>query len=236
MHLRYWLLYTLLCGVLLGTSPASLAGTIGFPAPRQKPLHLRFELVGDSFKADITGDADGEANSGRGLVTVALGLTDWSEIYGRAGVGEFNIDEALFNGNFGFAYGGGVRVRLFKLSWADVGITGQYLRFTSDDDDSAGVRVEGEWQEFDVGVGFGSRRFGLFQFYAGGAYHRSEITLTAAGSGTRTDFESDLPVRAFVGAHIYPLGDFPLGKFLINLEVRFIGEIPQVTLGVQYAF
>jgi hypothetical protein len=199
MHLRSWLLYTLLCGVLLGTAPASLAGTIGFPAPRQKPLHLRFELVGDSFKEDITGDADGEANSGRGLVTVALGLTDWSEIYGRIGVGEFNIDEALFNGNFGFAYGGGVRVRLFKLPWADVGITGQYLRFSA-------------------------------------AYHRSEITLTTAGSGEQTDFESDLPVRAFVGAHIYPLGDFPLGKFLINLEVRFIGEIPQVTLGVQYAF
>ena len=236
MHLGGWLFYALLLGVLCGTAPTSLAGTIGFPVPRQQPLHLRFELVGDSFKEAITGDEDGEANSGRGLVSVALGVTEWSEIYGRFGAAEFNLDEALFNGNFGLAYGGGARVRLFKLPWAEVGIFGQYLRFTSEDDDSAGARVEGEWQEFDVGLGLGSRRFGVFQFYAGGTYHRSEITLTTAGSGVQTDFESDLPFRAFVGVHIYPLADFPLGKFLLNLEVRFIGEIPQVTLGAQYAF
>jgi hypothetical protein len=39
-----------------------------------------------------------------------------------------------------------------------------------------------------------------------------------------------------VGVHIYPLTDFPGGQFVVNLEARFIGEIPQVTLGLQYAF
>jgi hypothetical protein len=213
-----------------------LAGTIGFPVPRQKPLHLRFELVGDSFKEDVSGDDKAEANSGRGLVSVAVGLTDWLELYARLGGAEFNVDEALFNGTFGPAYGGGLRLRLFKLPWGEAGLAGQYLRFTSDDNDSAGARVEGEWQEVDLALGIGSRRFGVFQFYAGGAYHRSDITLTTTGTGTETSLESDIPFRAFVGVHLYPLADFPQGQFLVNLEVRFIGEIPQFTLGVQYAF
>jgi hypothetical protein len=40
----------------------------------------------------------------------------------------------------------------------------------------------------------------------------------------------------FLGVNIYPLTDFPGGEFAVNLEARFIGEIPQVTLGLQYSF
>ncbi len=220
----------------LGSVALARAGTLGFPSARLEPLQVRLELVGDSFKEEISGDADGEANSGRGLVTVALGLTSWSEIYGRIGGAEFNLDEAIFNGRFGLAYGGGARFRLFRLGWGEVGITGQYLRFTSDDDDSAGTTVKGEWEEIDVALGVGSRRFGIFQFYAGAAYHHTDITLTPANGSRTLDFESNIPVRGFVGVHIYPLTDFPRGKFLVNLEARFIGEIPQFTFGVQYAF
>lgn len=231
----------ILAGVLLvclGSAVVVQAGTLGFPAARLEPFQFRLELVGESFKEEIKGDLEGEANSGRGLLTLALGLTRWSEIYARVGAAEFNIDEALFNGEFGIAYGGGIRLRLFRLSWGDVGVTGQYLRFTSDDDDSVGLAIQGEWEEFDAALGIGSRRFGIFQFYAGGAYHRTDITLTSEnGTGQRIlSFEPDIPFRGFVGVHIYPFTDFPRGKFLVNLEARFIGEIPQFTFGVQYAF
>lgn len=223
--------------LLLGLSgtPAS-AGMLGFPAARLQPLHVRFELAGDSFKEDLHNTENAEATTGRALATVALGLTNWSEIFARFGTAEFNIDEALFSGGFGLAYGGGLRLRLLPLPLGVLGASAQYLRFTSTDNDSAGVRVEGAWEEFDLAVGIGTRRTGAFQLYAGGAYHQSDITLTVPSTGRRTTLASEIPFRAFVGVHIYPLADIPGGHFLVNIEARFIGETPQVTLGVQYAF
>jgi hypothetical protein len=206
---------------------------LGYPVPRQRPLHLRFELAGDSFQ-EYLDSLDAKATSGRGLVTTAVGLTDWSEIYARFGMAEFNVRKTGFNGDFGFAYGGGARLRLFRLSWGSVGLTGQYMRFTNDDNNN--VSREGTWEEVDVAIGLGSRRFGAFQFYGGGAYHQTDLTIRDKSTGTRMNFKSDIPGRLFVGAHIYPLTDFPGGQFVVNVEVRFVGEIPQVTLGLQYAF
>lgn len=212
------------------------AGMLGYPAATLQPFHLRVEVAGDSFKEDLTGPGNAEANSARALFTTALGLTEWSEIYLRLGVADFAVDEALFNGGVGAAYGGGIRLRLLQLSIGDLGLTGQYLRFTSNDSDSAGGKVKGEWEEVDVALGIGTRRFGAFQFYAGGAYHRAEMQLKVAGAGGRTKLETDVPFRIFFGANIFPLADFPSGKFLLNIEARVIGETPQFTLGVQYAF
>jgi hypothetical protein len=50
------------------------------------------------------------------------------------------------------------------------------------------------------------------------------------------NLQSDIPARIFLGVHIYPLIDFPGGEFVVNVEARFVGEIPQVTLGLQYSF
>ena len=48
--------------------------------------------------------------------------------------------------------------------------------------------------------------------------------------------ETDIPFRLLLGTHIFPLFDVPSGQFLVNIEARLIGETPQFTLGVQYAF
>jgi len=202
--------------------------------PRQRPLHPRFELAGDSFQETLNGLDNAKATSGRALLTTALGLTDWSEIYARFGLAEFNVRRVAYDGNFGFAYGGGARVRLLRLSWGSVGLMGQYMRFQ--DDDNNNVNRDGTWEETDVALGLGSRRFGAFQFYGGGAYHQTDLTIRDKSLGTRTNLKSKLPGRGFVGVNIYPLTDFPGGQFVVNLEARFIGEIPQVTLGLQYAF
>jgi hypothetical protein len=212
------------------------AGMLGFPVARQQALHFRFELAGDSFKEHMHNGGDAEATTGRGLVTIAFGLTDWSEIYIRGGLAEFNIDEALFRGDFGFAYGAGIRLRLLSLPLGFLGVSGQYLRFTSDDDNSVGGKVEGEWEEIDLALGIGTRRLGPFEFYFGGAFHQSDITLKRISTGTRTTLETETPFVLFVGGHFYPLGDIPSGRFLVFVEARVIAEIPQFTLGVQYAF
>jgi hypothetical protein len=225
----------LLC--LGGFCPQAVwAGMLGSPVPRQQALHFRFELAGDSFQEQLHNSGDTDATSGRGLISVAFGLTNWSEIYVRAGLAEFNVDEALFRGDFGFAYGGGARLRLLSLPFGSLGVAGQYLRFTSDDDNSVGDLVEGTWEEIDLAVGIMTRRFGPFEFYFGGAYHQSEVTLDRIPTGTRTTLETDIPFRMFFGAHFYPLADFPSGKFVVTFEARLIGETPQFTLGIQYAF
>src|SRR5262245_27398711 len=131
----------LLVLLLMAWCGSAQAGMLGMPVPRQQPWHFRFELAGDSFRELLSDDS--EASTGRALVSVALGLTSWSEVYGRIGLAEFNLDEALFSGDFGFAYGGGIRVGLFPLPFGTMGVAGQYLRFTSNDNDSSGAKVEG---------------------------------------------------------------------------------------------
>jgi hypothetical protein len=237
MFIRQSLLWGLIVGLGLGglATPVE-AGMVGFPAARLRPLQLRVELAGDSFKEDLQNAGNAEATTGRALVTVALGLTDWAEVFARIGIAEFNVDEALFKGNFGLAYGGGLRLKLWTFPLGVFGVSGQYLRFTSDDDNSVGDKVEGKWEEFDATVGFGTRRFGAFAFYIGGAFHHSDITLDRQGTNTTTTLESEIPFRVVLGAHIFPLVDDPSGKLLINIEARLIGETPQFTLGIQYAF
>jgi hypothetical protein len=210
------------------------AGMLGYPVPRLRPLHARIELGGDSFQETLDGLDNAKATSGRGLLTVAFGPTDWSEIYARFGMAEFNVQNIEFSGDFGFAYGGGARLRLFRLSWGSGGLIGQYLRFHSNDNNNP--NRDGTWEEVDVGLGLGSRRFGAFQFYGGGVYHNADITIQDNSTGIRTNLKSEIPARIFLGVNLYPLADFPGGEFVVNVEIRFIGEIPQVTLGLQYSF
>jgi hypothetical protein len=236
MHLTTRLLLVsvgLWCLLHTLVTPAA-AGMLGYPVPRLRPLHARIELAGDSFQETLDGLDNAKATSGRGLLTVAFGPTDWSEIYARVGMAEFNVRNTEFNGDFGFAYGGGARLRLFRLSWGSVGLIGQYLRFQSDDTNNP--NRDGTWEEVDIGLGLGSRRFGAFQFYGGGVYHNADITIHDKSTGIQTDLKSDIPGRIFLGVNIYPLVDFPGGEFVVNVEVRFVGETPQVTLGLQYSF
>ncbi len=232
------LFFASLLAVLGGLSVASpvRAGLLGYPVPRLQPLHLQVGIAGDSFRTDLSSSTreDAEATTGRALLTLTLGLTPWSEVFARIGVAEFNVDEAIFEGDFGLAYGAGARLRLWRFPFMQLGLMGQYLRFTSDDADSAGVPFDGEWEEFDVGLGLGTKRFGAFQFYTGVAYHLTHITLE--GPESRIKLEEDIPVLAFLGLHIYPFVDFPGGEFLVHVEARFIGEIPQFTIGVSYQF
>jgi hypothetical protein len=236
MHLttRLLLLSVVLWCLLHTLVTTAAAGMLGYPVPRLRPLHARIELGGDSFQETLDGLDNAKATSGRGLLTVAFGPTDWSEIYARVGMAEFNVRNTEFNGDFGFAYGGGARLRLFRLSWGSVGLIGQYLRFQSDDTNNP--NRDGTWEEVDIGLGLGSRRFGAFQFYGGGVYHNADITIHDKSTGTQTDLKSDIPGRIFLGVNIYPLVDFPGGEFVVNVEVRFVGETPQVTLGLQYSF
>ena len=226
--------------VLCDAAPAALAGTIGYPAARQdRLLQFRVEVASDGFRelmepAGVATAGEYKVGTGRALFTIASGLTEWSEIYARFGTAEFYIEGTDFNGSFGTAYGGGVRLRLLRFGWGVVGVTGQYLQFSSSDDEPS--EIEASWEEFDVALGMGTRRFGTFQLYAGAAYHLSRIDLSGGDGVLESDFESAIPVRGFAGLNFYPLVDFPAGHFVVNVEARFIGETPLFTLGLQYSF
>jgi len=236
MHLstRILLLNVALWYLLHALTTPVAAGMLGDPVPRLLPLHARFELAGDSFQETLDTPDNANAKTGRGLLTAVFGPPEWSEIYARFGAAEFSFPPIGFNGNFGFAYGGGARFRLLRFSFGSVGLLGQYLRFQSDDNNNP--NRDGTWQEVDVGLGLGSRRFGAFQFYGGGVYHNADIKIRDNSVGTQLHLTSDIPVRLFVGVNIYPLVDFPGGEFVVNMEARFVGETPQVTLGLQYSF
>src|SRR5215813_8295505 len=107
MHLgTQLLLFSLARWCLLHTlATTAAAGMLGYPVPLQRPLHLRFGLAGDSFQETLNGLDNAKATSGRGLVTTALGLTGWSEIYARFGLAEFNVRRVAYDGDFGLAYG-----------------------------------------------------------------------------------------------------------------------------------
>jgi hypothetical protein len=227
-----WLVALVMSGAL---SPVS-AGMLGYPAARLQSWHFRLEVAGDSFEEDLQNGTSPRARTGRALATLAFGLTSWSEIYARVGVAEFSIDDRLFNGKLGPAFGGGVRFRLLSFPVGAIGISGQYLFFTSNDDDSAGEPVDGEWQEADAMIGFGTKRFGHFQFYTGAAFHYSDVRLENQVTEGGESLEADQPLRLVAGVNLYPLFDFPGGDFVINVEVRFVGEIPRFTVGAQYAF
>ena len=226
--------------VLCDAAPEALAGTIGYPSARQERLlQIRVEVAGDSFREvmePIGGATEGEYKfgTGRALLTIASGVTDWSEIYARFGTAEFSIEGTDFNSSYGTAYGGGVRLRLLRFAWGVVGVTGQYLQFSSSDDEPS--EIEASWEEFDVALGAGTRRFGTFQLYAGAAYHLSTVDLSGGDGALESDFESAIPVRGFAGVNFCPLVDFPAGHFVVNVEARFIGETPQFTFGLQYSF
>ena len=226
--------------VLCDAAPAALAGTIGYPAARQdRSLQFRVEVAGDGFRelmepAGVATGGEYKVGTGRALLTIASGVTEWSEIYARFGTAEFYIEGTDFNGSYGTAYGGGVRLRLLRFGWGVVGLTGQYLQFSSTDDEPS--EIEASWEEFDVALGAGSRRFGTFQLYAGAAYHLSRIDLSGGDGVLESDFESAIPVRGFAGLNFYPLVDFPAGHFVVNVEARFIGETPLFTFGLQYSF
>ena len=175
LNIRLLLLSLVLWCLLHTLVTTAAAGMLGYPVPRLRPLHARIELAGDSFQETMDGLDNAKATSGRGLLTVAFGPTDWSEIYARFGMAEFNVQTIEFNGDFGFAYGGGARLRLFRFSWGSGALIGQYLRFHSNDNNNP--NRDGTWEEVDVGLGLGSRRFGAFQFYGGGVYHNTDITI-----------------------------------------------------------
>ena len=63
-HIPSWLPggATLLLTLVL-LPPITLAGMLGYPAASQQPFHLRVEVAGDSFKEEVTGPGDAEANS-----------------------------------------------------------------------------------------------------------------------------------------------------------------------------
>src|SRR5262245_58197140 len=124
MHVttRFLLLSVVLWCLLHTLVTTAVAGMLGYPVPRLRALHARIELAGDSFQETLDAFDNAKATTGRGLLTVAFGPTDWSEIYARFGMAEFNVPSIEYNGDFGFAYGGGIRLRLFQLSWGSGGL------------------------------------------------------------------------------------------------------------------
>jgi hypothetical protein len=164
-------------------------------------------------------------NSLQYLVRGNLGLLDWINLYGTVGAARI-YDDAGFNGDLGLAYGGGLKVRFYQFEDVlTLGLSGQFFRYTSEDDNVAGVNGNYKltWNEYDVALG-ASTRIDITTFYAGG------LLSIVDGDLSGSNFKESHRYGVFLGGDAELLDDFRLG-----IEARFVSETT-VSFKLSYIF
>jgi hypothetical protein len=220
-------LFTLLF-VFSGTA---MAGNIDIPT-----ANLKRGSFSVGLEANISGrDVDYSnkvinENAHTYLVKGSYGLLDRVNLFGKLGAGSIN-DNTGFEGHLGLAYGGGVKLHLYQ--YEDVfllGLTGQYLRFTSQEDNVSGVNgltVKSTWNEYDIALG-ASTLISVANFYAGGLL--SFVDGERETPSATAHFKQSHPYGAFVGADAELIDHLRFG-----IEGRFFDET-SVSFKLSYAF
>ena len=211
------------------------AGGIDHPAPTltRGGVSLGFEVDLSSRDVKFSDKKVEERNRAYG-VKIGYGLMDRVNLFGLAG-GESVEDDEGFNGKPGRLFGGGAKIRLYQLEDTTIGLTAQYRRFSSRDDDVAGIsgfRFESTWNVYDVALG-GSTRISDSSFYGGLLFSTVNGVVDASSAFTPSEkahFKESSPVGLFFG------GDSELaGRLRAGVELRLINET-SLTLRLNYPF
>jgi hypothetical protein len=197
-------------------------------------------LFGQRFEFDV--------DSTRLLVKPTLRPASFFELFGLAGIADLRGDEpADFNGDNGFAYGGGARVTFFRNpEWFDTTLfaEGQYLQYESEargvefeDPPGSGTIVLAEeefrWREWEARFGI-SWRFYYSRPYLGLRYSDVEADdiVRFGGTSTRTPLRATDNIGGFVGIAIY---FDPSRRIGLNLEATF-PDYTSITGGLRFWF
>jgi hypothetical protein len=211
-------------------SAIAMAGNIDIPTPTLKKgsfgLGLELDISGRDVK--FSNEKINE-NSRRYLVKGSYGLLDRVNLYGTLGAGSIN-DDTGFEGNPGLAYGGGVKLRLYEYEDIVFGLTGQFLRFTSQENDVAGINgltFKSTWNEYELALG-ASTKITISNFYGGVLLSTVDGELET--STQKAHFKESHPLGIFLG------GDAELMEQLrLGMEVRLIDETA-FSVKLSYAF
>jgi len=205
-------------------------------------------LFGQRFEFDV--------DSTRLLVKPTLRPASFFEVFGLVGIADLRGDEpADFNGDNGFAYGGGARLTFFRNpEWFDTTLfaEGQYLQYESE---ARGVEFEDvvesppgsgnfvtvtvladeefRWREWEARFGI-SWRFYYSRPYVGLRYSDVEADdiVRSGGTSTRTPLRATDNIGGFVGITIY---FDPSRRLGLNLEATF-PDYTSVTGGLRFWF
>lgn len=206
-----------------GARAARLGDPTAVAAPARFSLGVEYEFLERDVEYDspIAGVNEAELESQRVFVRGAYGLTPDMEVFLRLGGAEAETDRPNVNGDFGLAFGGGVKGVIFRgPNWA-LGAVGQFLYYQSEN----GGEVE--VLEFDLATG-ASFALGPVTPYAGLVLQVTQGELSSpAGS---SDFDQDNLIGLFFGMNYVPQPNISLGfeahlihetAVSIALEARF---------------
>lgn len=193
-------------------SAARLGDPASVAAPTRFTLGVEYEFIERDveFDSPIAGASEAELESQRVFVRGAYGLVPNLEVFVRLGGAEAETDTPSVNGDFGLAFGGGVKGVIYRgPNWA-LGAVGQFLYYKSEN----GGEIE--VLEFDLAAG-ASFALGPVTPYAGLVLQLTQGELTSpAGS---SDFDQDNLIGVFFGMNYVPQPNISLG-----IEAHLIHE------------
>ena len=185
-------------------SAARLGDPTSVAAPTRFTLGVEYEFLERDveFDSPLAGVTEAELESQRVLVRGAYGIAPNLEVFARLGGAEAETNTPSVNGDFGLAFGGGVKGVIFRgPNWA-VGAVGQLLYFESEN--GGDIKV----LEFDLASGV-SFALGPVTPYAGLVLQVTQGELTSpAGS---SDFDQDNLIGVFFGMNYVPQPNISLG-------------------------
>ncbi len=193
-------------------SAARLGDPASVAAPTRFTLGVEYEFIERDveFDSPIAPGNEAELESQRIFVRGAYGLVPNLEVFVRLGGAEAETDTPSVNGDFGLAFGGGVKGVIYRgPNWA-LGAVGQFLYYKSEN----GGEIE--VLEFDLAAG-ASFALGPVTPYAGLVLQLTQGELTSpAGS---SDFDQDNLIGVFFGMNYVPQPNISLG-----IEAHLIHE------------
>jgi len=232
---RKLLLALSLFTLLLGFPLTALAGNIDNPTASLKKGSFAVGLELDLSSRDVKfSDKEIEERTRRYLMRGSYGLLDWINLYGTVGAASVR-DNTGFKGDPRLAFGGGVKLRLYEFEDFILGLTGQFLRFTSQENDVAGINgltFKSTWNEYDLALG-ASTKTTASSFYGGALFSKVDGELETSSTTNlpeKAHFKESHPVGIFLGA------DAELWEQLrLGIEGRLINEI-SFSVKLSYSF
>ena len=193
-------------------SAARLGDPASVAAPTRFTLGVEYEFLERDveFDSPFFGANKTELESQRVLVRGAYGIAPNLEVFARLGGAEAKTDTPSVNGDFGVAFGGGVKGVIYRgPNWA-LGAVGQFLYFESEN--GGDIKV----LEFDLATG-ASFALGPVTPYVGVVLQVTEGKLSTAGQSR--DFDQDNLLGLFFGMNYVPQPNISLG-----IEAHLIHE------------
>lgn len=200
------------------------AGSIGRPTASGKADTLsELNLVYDLVQRDLDTDElvfKGTATSERVLFEGVYGLTQYSDLYLRLGMGDLETSARGFDGDLGPAFGGGGRWTVYQKGDLRLGLGIQFLEFFSSNG-SASPRAN--WTEIESFLGGELTGLDRFVPYFGISF-----------SQVLGKFKKGPPIRGndfiglFVGAEFHVFN-----QYYFSSEARIINE-NSLTLRLHY--